>query len=233
MTTRQLFNDVPLNVAGEPTALRAVIVVQEAFGVNDHIRDVTERFAAAGYYAVAPEFFHRSGSPEVAYDNFPEAMAAMGQVNVEGITHDLRAASGFLSAASFSPGSIGIVGYCMGGTVAFFAATLDIVGASASFYGGGVADGRFGFAPLLELGPQLRADWIGLYGDLDKGIPVEQVEALRLAAASSGRDTKIVRYADGDHGFHCDSRLGVFNPDAASDAHGQTLEFFATHLSDR
>ena len=233
MTTRQLFNDVPLDVAGEPTALRAVIVVQEAFGVNDHIRDVTERFATAGFYAVAPEFFHRSGSPEVAYDNFPEAMAAMGQINAEGITHDLHAASGFLTAAGFSPASIGIVGYCMGGTVAFFAATLDIVGASASFYGGGVADGRFGFAPLLESGPQLRADWIGLYGDLDKGIPVEQVEALRVAAASSGRVTKIVRYADGDHGFHCDARLGVFNPDAASDAHRQTLEFFATHLSDR
>lgn len=233
MTTPQLFNDVPLDVAGSPSSARAVIVIQEAFGVNEHIREVTDRFAAVGYYAVAPHLFHRSGSPEIAYDNFAEAMAVMGQVNAEGITHDLEAASGFLSAAGFTAASTAIVGYCMGGTVAFYAATLDIVGAAASFYGGGVADGRFGFPPLIELGPQLRADWIGLYGDLDKGIPVEQVEALRTAAASSNRDTTIVRYADGDHGFHCDGRPAVFNAEAAADAHQRTLDFFATHLADR
>jgi len=69
----------------------------------------------------------------------------------------------------------------MGGTVAFYAATLGIVGAAASFYGGGVETGRFGLAPLLELASDLKSAWIGLYGDLDKGIPVEQVEALRAA----------------------------------------------------
>lgn len=233
MTTRQLFNDVPLDVAGEATATRAVIVIQEAFGVNEHIRDVTDRFAAAGYYAVAPELFHREGSPEVAYDNFPDAMAVMAQLNAEGIAHDLDAAAAFLAAAGFSPATTGIVGYCMGGTVSFIAATRGIVGAAASFYGGGIEAGRFGFAPLLELAPGLRASWIGLYGDLDKGIPVEQVEALRAAAASSGQATDIVRYPEAEHGFHCGGRPGVFRAADAADAHRRTLAFFAEHLKER
>jgi carboxymethylenebutenolidase len=233
MTTRHLFSEVPLDVAGDPASSHAVIVIQEAFGVNDHIREVTERFAAAGYYAVAPELFHRSGSPEIAYDNLPEAMAVMAELNAEDIAHDLDAAAGFLVEAGFSPASTGIVGYCMGGTVTFFAATRGIVGAAASFYGGGIDAGRFGFSPLLELAPQLRADWIGLYGDLDKGIPVEQVEALRVATATSGRNTEIVRYPDAEHGFHCDARPAVFNAPDATDAHRRTLEFFAAHLHDR
>jgi carboxymethylenebutenolidase len=233
MTTRHIYRDVPLDVAGEPTSLRALIVIQEAFGVNDHIRDVAERFASQGYYVVAPELFHRAGSPEVPYDNFPDAMAVMATLNADDITTDLGAAANFLADAGFSAPSIGIVGYCMGGTAAFYAATLGIVGAAATFYGGGVETGRFGFPSLLELAPQLKADWIGLYGDLDKGIPVEQVEALREATAAGAHDTQIVRYPDAEHGFHCDARAGVFNAAAASDAHQRTLEFFSSHLRDR
>ena len=233
MTTRHVFDEVPLDVAGDPAAPRAVIVIQEAFGVNDHLRDVTDRFAAAGYYAVAPELFHRVGSPEVAYDNFPEAMTAMATLNADDIGTDLSAAAGFLGAAGYAASSIGIVGYCMGGTVTFYAATLGLVGAAASFYGGGIEAGRFGFPPLLELAPQLRADWIGIYGDLDKGIPVEQVEALRTVASTSDVETQVVRYADAEHGFHCDGRPTVFNAADAADAHQRTLAFFSSHLHDK
>jgi carboxymethylenebutenolidase len=233
VTTRQIYRDVPLDIAGSPESSRAVIVIQEAFGVNDHIREVVGRFADAGYYALAPELFHRVGSPEVDYDNFPEAMTAMASLDADGIGFDLAAAAGFLGDAGFHQSSIAIVGYCMGGTVAFYGATLGIVGAAATFYGGGIEAGRFGFAPLLELAPRLQCDWIGLYGDLDKGIPVEQVEALRTAAATSDHVTEIVRYGDAEHGFHCDARPAVFNPDAAADAHAQTLAFFCAHLRDR
>jgi carboxymethylenebutenolidase len=231
MITRHLTpNGTPLETAGDPSAAHAVIVLQEAFGVNDHIRDVTERFAAAGYYAVAPELFHRTGSQEVAYDNFPEAMAAMAELNKDGLTQDLRETSTFLQQAGFSAASTGIVGYCMGGSVSFYAATLGIVGAAASFYGGGVATGRFGLPSLLELAPELTSAWIGLYGDLDKGIPVDQVEALRTAVAATDRVSELVRYPDADHGFHCDGRPAVFNAEAAKDAHRRTLEFFAANL---
>ena len=118
MTSRQVLdNGTPLQIAGDPQAPHAIIVLQEAFGVNDHIREVTERFASAGYYAVAPELFHRTGSQEVAYDNFPEAMAAMGELSKEGMQEDLVSASEFLKAAGFTSASTAVVGYCMGGSV--------------------------------------------------------------------------------------------------------------------
>jgi carboxymethylenebutenolidase len=232
MTSRQvLVNGTPLQIAGDPQAPHAIIVLQEAFGVNDHIREVTERFASAGYYAVAPELFHRTGSQEVAYDNFPEAMAAMAELSKEGMQEDLVSTSEFLKAAGFTPASTAVVGYCMGGSVAFFAATLGVVGAAASFYGGGVETGRFGLPSLLELAPDLKSAWIGLYGDLDKGIPVEQVEALRAEVAKTSFDTDIVRYTDAEHGFSCDARPAVFNEAASRDAQQRTLDFFAENLT--
>lgn len=231
MTTRLVLdNQTPIHVAGSPTSRRAVIVLQEAFGVNDHIRDVTERFGAHGFYAVAPELFHRAGSPELAYDQFPDAMAALGTLSAAGLTADLEASASYLVARGYPTASIGVVGYCMGGSVAFYAATLGIVGAAASFYGGGVATGRFGLSSLLELAPHLTCAWLGLYGDLDKGIPVEQVENLREATSANAQSTEIVRYADAEHGFHCDGRPAVFNAVAAADAAARTYAFFDEHL---
>jgi len=233
MTEEKLTGGFPVYVAGSTESKRAVIVIQEAFGVNDHIRSVTDRFAEAGYFAVAPQLFHRDGSPEIAYDDFPSAMKYMGNLNKEGLTNDLNATTDFLATLGFHAANIAIVGYCMGGTVTLYAATLGLVGAAASFYGGGVETGRFGLAPLVELAPELKCPWLGLYGDLDAGIPVEQVEHLRAAAATSAFPTDVVRYADGDHGFHCDGRPSVYNEAAARDAHRRTLDFFAANLIDK
>ncbi len=233
MTTREVFRTVPLALAGETSSSRALIVVQEAFGVNDHIRDVVERYAAQGYFVVAPELFHRVGSPEVPYDDFPEAMAAMATLNAFDITNDLQVTSSFLAEAGFHAPSVGVVGYCMGGTVAFYAGTMGLAAAAVSYYGGGIENGRFGLPSLLELAPHLHCDWLGLYGDLDKGIPVEQVEALRAATDATAFDTEVVRYADAEHGFGCDARPGVFHAAAAADAHRRTLDFFAEHLRDK
>lgn len=232
MITRHVLNDaVPVQVAGDPNAPRALIVLQEAFGVNDHIRSLVEMFAREGYYAVAPELFHRTGSPEVPYDDFPSAMASLTALSYEGLYEDLVATSEFLREAGFPCASTGIVGYCMGGCVAFFAATLGIVGAAASYYGGGVATGRFGLESLLDLAPSLQCPWTGFYGDLDKGIPVDQVEALRNATDATGVATDIVRYENADHGFNCDGRPAVFNEAASKDATTRTLSFFASTLS--
>lgn len=233
MITRHVFHDTPLEVAGDSDAARAVIVIQEAFGVNDHIRSVVERFGDAGYYAVAPELFHRVGSPEVAYDNFPEAMTAMAELNPDGLREDLFAAAAFLNGAGYPSASIGLVGYCMGGSVTFYGATLGIVGAAATFYGGGIETGRFGLASLLELAPSLTCAWTGFYGDLDKGIPTEQVEALRAATAATSVPTEIIRYPDAEHGFNCDARPGAYNAAASADAMRRTFEFFAATLVEK
>jgi carboxymethylenebutenolidase len=233
MTTEPLPGGFPLYASGKTDASRAVIVIQEAFGVNDHIRDVADRFSDEGYLAVAPQLFHRDGSPEVPYDDFPSAMPLMANLNKQGITNDLNATTDFLATLGFHAPNIAIVGYCMGGTVSFYAATLGTVGVAASFYGGGLETGRFGFPPLIELAPELKCPWIGLYGDLDGSIPVEQVERLRAATEAVPFATEIVRYPDAEHGFHCDMRPNNYNEAAATNAYERTLDFFATHLSDK
>ena len=183
----------------------AVLVLQEAFGVNDHIEDVTRRFAAAGYRAVAPHLFHRSGDPVLDYGNFEKVMPQM-----QALTE---------------------VGFCMGGSVVFLAAVRRALGAGVTFYGGGVAEGRFGMPPLVDMAPDLQTPWLGLFGDEDQGIPVEQVEALRRAAATAKVTTEIVRYAGAGHGFHCDARPDSYHEKAAGDGWRRTLAWFAQNLA--
>jgi len=209
----------------------AVIVLQEAFGVNDHIEDVTRRLAGAGYRAVAPHLFHRSGDPALDYGNFEKIMPHMKELSEAGLLEDLDASLGHLAGAGFAAAQVGVVGFCMGGSVAFLAAARRALGAAVTFYGGGVAEGRFGMPPLVEMAPRLMTPWLGLFGDEDQGIPVDQVEALRTAAATAPVTTEIVRYAGAGHGFHCDARPDSYHGPSAQDGWSRTLDWFAQHLS--
>ncbi len=212
---------------GAPKA--AIVVIQEAFGVNDHIEDVTRRLAAAGYRAVSPHLFHRSGDPKLAYDDLSQVMPHMQALSAEGIATDLDATFAYLAGAGFEGRRVGIVGFCMGGTVAFFAGARYPLGAAVTFYGGGVGQGRFGYPSQIDEAAKLQSPWLGLYGDLDKGIPVEEVEELRAAAASASVPTEVVRYPDADHGFHCDARSSYHGP-SAEDAWERALDWFGRHL---
>lgn len=207
-----------------------VVVVQEAFGVNDHIVDVAGRFAAAGYLAVVPHVFHRTGDPVLPYDDMSQIIPHFTALTADGILADVDAALAHLAGAGIALAQAGVVGFCMGGTVALAVATRRDVGAAVTFYGGGLSAGRFGFDPLIEEAPRLRAPWLGLFGDLDEGIPVDDVELLRAAAASSGQETEVVRYADAGHGFHCDQRESYHEP-SARDAWARTIAFFDEHLA--
>jgi carboxymethylenebutenolidase len=221
----------PIYAAGSADSPLALIVLQEGFGVNEHIRQVADRYVDEGFFVVAPHLYHRSGSPEVPYDDIDQAKALMSTLSESGLTNDLRATTSFLSTLGFTPESIGVVGFCMGGSVSLLAATLGTVGAAVSFYGGGIASGRMGLAPLLELAEQLRSPWLGLYGDLDTGIPVEEVEALRDVTDRLDLVTEIVRYPLAGHGFHCDARPTAYDDDATKDADERAHEFFDAHLS--
>lgn len=208
----------------------AIVVLQEAFGVNSHIEDVTGRFAAEGYRAVAPHLFHRSGDPVIEYEDMQTVVEHIMQVSADGLEADLDATLGYLADAGFAPASVGVVGFCMGGSVSFLAVARRSLGAAVTFYGGGVAEGRFGMPALVELAPQLQTPWLGLFGDQDQTIPVDQVEALRIAAASAPVATEIVRYADAEHGFHCDARSSYHEP-SAKDAWALALQWLDTNLS--
>jgi carboxymethylenebutenolidase len=215
--------------AGDPKG--GIVVVQEAFGLTDHIRDVTQRLAEAGWLAIAPAMFHRSGAPVFEYGGDMKELAPVFMaLTAEGIDNDLAGAIGHLAEHGIPAERTGVVGFCMGGTVALHAAVRFPLGAAVTFYGGGVAEGRFGLPSLAEQAPSLQAPWLGLYGDLDHGIPVDQVEDLRAAAATAAVETEIVRYAEADHGFNCDARPS-HHPESAADAWSRTLAWFDRHLT--
>jgi len=208
----------------------AVVVVQEAFGLTPHIESICRRLADAGYRAVAPALFHRSGSPVFEYGEYEKLMPVMQELTAAGIREDVGATIDHFAGAGFAPGATGIVGFCMGGTVALVTGVERPLGAAVTFYGGGVSQGRFGYAPTVELAPGLRSPWLGLFGDLDQGIPVDDVEALRAAAATASVETEVVRYAEAAHGFNCDDREAYHQP-SATDAWARTLSWFDRHLS--
>jgi carboxymethylenebutenolidase len=208
----------------------AVIVLQEAFGVNDYIRDLCHRFAAAGYVAVAPHLFHRSGDPELGYEDMQEVMVHIMQLEADKLETDLEATFQLLASMGCEGKQVAVVGFCMGGSIAFVAGCFWELGAAVTFYGGGIAQGRFGLPPLFDLAPTLKTPWLGLFGDLDTSIPVNDVEGLRGALANASPDHDIVRYPEANHGFHCDARASYHEP-SATDGWRRTLDWLDRHLA--
>ncbi len=216
---------------GPPTR-GAVVVLQEAFGVNAHIEDVTRRLAGAGYHAVAPYLFHRTGSPTIAYDNVAAVIPHMQAVTDKRVIADVEAVVSRLHEARWSTGQIGVVGFCMGGRSSFLVAGTMALGAAVGFYGGAIVTGRSAnMDSLLGLIPGMATPWLGLFGDADLSIPEEDVEVLRERLSSEARvDTTVVRYAEADHGFHCDVRPS-YSAEAAADAWRRTLNWFGGRLA--
>jgi carboxymethylenebutenolidase len=208
----------------------AVIVIQEAFGVNEHIQDVTRRAAAAGYHAIAPALFHRAGGGTAAYDDFASVLPLFEGVSDDGVLVDVDATIAHFHERGFASEKIGIVGFCFGGRVTFLVAARRAIGAAVGFYGGGIASkGMLPFDPLIGEAATLQTPWLGLFGDADAGIPVDDVEALRTALASAPVPTDVVRYPGAEHGFHCDARAS-HHPQAAADGWLRTLAWFGEHL---
>jgi carboxymethylenebutenolidase len=219
------------DVAPEPAPKGAVVVLQEAFGVTDHIKDVCRRFADEGYRAVAPHLFHRSGDPVLGYDEFPNAKTYLAQLTQPELLTDLSATIDRLSADGFRLSRIAVVGFCMGGSVSLLAAATWPLGAAVTYYGGGVAEGRFGMPPLVELAPSLQSPWLGLYGETDPTIPVAQVELLRRALGLTPELTDLVSYPEAGHGFNCDARDSYHQP-SAEDAWTRTAAWLDMNLAD-
>jgi carboxymethylenebutenolidase len=217
-------------VKPEGRAKGAVIVIQEAFGITDHIMDVCRRIAEAGYLAVAPHVFHRTGDPVIAYDKMQEVIPHIMQLNRAGIDADLEASIAYLAGEGFSGRQVAIMGFCMGGTIAYYAGTKWALGAAITFYGGGIVQGRFGLPTLLELVPDLKTPWMGNYGDHDQSIPLTEVEVLRRAVSAAGIPLEVNRYADADHGFHCNDR-SAYHEASSKDAWAKTVKFLDSHVS--
>lgn len=212
---------------GKP--IGGLIVLQEAFGVNAHIRHVTERFAGEGFLAIAPELFHRTGpGVEIAYGDFAAVQPHFKGLRDSTMELDLKAAYEWLrgnGATGNTP--IASVGFCMGGRASFLAALSLPLRSAVCFYGGGIAPSQF-FPGLLDRVPQLQAPVLLVWGGSDQHIDAAARNSVVEALRAAGKDFVNVEFSSAGHAFFCDARPN-YNATAAAEAWPLTLAFLRTH----
>lgn len=208
-----------------------LIVLQEAFGVNPHIRDVADRFALEGYVAIAPELFHRTAPGfEGSYTDFNATRPHTRALTEDGLTSDLRATCGWLASNEYvQADAVASVGFCMGGRVAFLANAVLPLKATVSFYGGGIAPNQTS-PGLLGHTRDLHAPILLFWGGRDQHIPPEQRRAVADALSEANKAFVYVEFSEADHGFFCDQRAS-YNPQAARQAWALMMEFLKDNLS--
>ena len=202
---------------------KGIVVIQEAFGVNDYIRRITRRFADQGYLAIAPELFHRTASgfdaDYVKKEGVSENMAALTD---EGIVADLKASYDWLVGEGIPNDKIAVIGFCMGGRAAFLAnATLPLA-AAVSFYGGGTDS-------LLSRVQNISGPMLFFWGEKDTHIPLEQRQAVLGAMKNTGKSFEYEVFPEAGHGFACDARDAYHKPSADA-AWVLADAFLAEHL---
>jgi len=196
-----------------------VVVIQEWWGLVDHIKDVCDRFAREGYVALAPDLYHgeTTKSPD-------EAGKLMMALRIDEAEKDLRGAISYLlNHTATTGGRVGTIGFCMGGALSLYAASKNPqVGACVVFYGI-----HPNIKPDLE---NLQAPVLGIYAERDQFVPPEAVHELESKLKELGKGAEMHIYPDTDHAFFNDQRPDVYNARAAQDAWQRVLQFFAKHL---
>jgi carboxymethylenebutenolidase len=204
----------------------ALLLFQEAFGVNFHIRDVAERFAREGLVVIAPELFHRTAPAglEIPYDNFALAAPHLKALTPDALKLDVASSYEWLRAEKgVRHDRIASVGFCMGGRVSFLACATVPLQAAISFYGGGISPA------LLGEVPNLKATMLYFWGGLDKHIGQEQIRSLVDACHRDGKAFVNVEISNADHGFFCDARPS-YNAAAAELGWKLTLSFLNLNI---
>jgi carboxymethylenebutenolidase len=201
-----------------------LLLYQEIFGVNEHIRSVAEQYALDGFVVLAPDvFWQQQRRLEIGYtpEDIQRGRALAMAADRDALRRDLVEGANALRARPEVRGrGIGAIGYCMGGRLAYVAATTAGIDAAVAYYGGGIQD-------MLDLAPQIRCPVQFHYGALDANIPLSAVDQVR--AAMSGRDAEVYVYDNADHGFNCWAR-GSYQAASAALAHGRALQFLASTL---
>ena len=206
--------------------LPVVLVVQEIFGVHEHIKDVCRRFAKRGYLAIAPELYARQGDVS-RITNIDEIRPIVARVPDAQVLADLDAAAAWAAAHGGSAAKLAVTGFCWGGRIVWlYGAHNPKLKAGVAWYGRVVGQGD-ALTPKypIDVVAELKAPVLGLYGGADAGIPNDTVEKMRAALKSAGNPSEIVLYPDMPHGFHADYRPS-YRKEAAEDGWKRLLEWF-------
>lgn len=232
--------EVPVFVAhpndGTPVERPGLLLIQEAFGVNAHIRDLCCRYARQGYVVVSPDLYHRTGEWQTfSYTDFGSTRPAMQRLTEADVLADLQASLHFLAEQeNVDPARLGMLGYCMGGRLSYLgaAAFADQIKAVAVYYGGGITGNQplpgFPSAPI-ERTNEIRAPLIAFFGGQDPSIPQEAVAQIDRALQEARVRHAVYLYPEAGHGFFCDARES-FSTRAAEDAWHRTLQWFEDAL---
>jgi carboxymethylenebutenolidase len=198
-----------------------VVVLQEVFGVNGHIRDIVDRLAQMGYVAIAPALFHRQAPGfDVGYtlEDLELGRGYAGNTTAEQLLADIQGAIDYLESLPQVLPSFGCVGFCFGGHVAYLAATLPEIKVTASFYGRGITTFTPGGGPpSVSRTADIKGKIYLFFGDEDQSIPPEHIAEVRSALQQQQIPHQIWQYPEAGHGFNCDRR-DSYNPTAATDA---------------
>ena len=201
-----------------------IVLIQEIFGVNSHIREVADLYAIAGFMVLAPDVFWRQEpGVQLGYgpDDMKQGMALAGKLNADQAVADLSAACDKLRSLPGFGGKLGTVGYCMGGKFAYLMATRDRVDAAVSYYGGGIDQ-------YLDDAKNLHCPIMMHFGAKDAHIPITTVEKIEAALKPHGH-VEVFVYKDADHGFNCDQRPS-YHRQSAMLAFARSYAFFNQHL---
>lgn len=207
-----------------------VLVVQEIFGVHEHIKDICRRFAKLGYLAIAPELYARQGDVSKISNIQKVVSEVVSKVPDAQVMSDLDAAVAWAAKNQGDVSRLGITGFCWGGRIVWlYAAHNPKLKAGVAWYGRlvGQSDELHPKHPL-EIAADLKAPVLGLYGEADGGIPVETVEKMRAALKAANQPSEIVLYPKTQHGFHADYRPS-YHPENAADGWKRLQEWFKKH----
>jgi carboxymethylenebutenolidase len=209
----------------------SLIVVMEAFGLNNNIKNITERFAAEGFVALSPNLFFRNPDNVAPYSDLPKALRLMGSLNDDQVVADMTAAINHLKTMKEVKPKFGTVGFCMGGRISFLTACRNNdVKATAPYYGGGMVSApKPGAKAPIDHAENLQASVLAFFGGKDAFIPLSDVDKFRDALKKSGKQADVVLYPDADHGFMCEERPS-FHPTHSKEAWAKTIAFFKQHL---
>lgn len=204
-----------------------LLLLQEIFGVNEHIRGVADQWALAGFCVLAPDLFWRQERRvQLGYVGAERerGIALMQTVTRDDAVADMRASVSALRALPQCSGPVGAIGYCMGGRLAFTAAATCDIDAAVCYYGGGIAK-------QLDLAASIRCPVQFHHAGQDSGIPPEAVAAVQqaMAGAPAGARAQFHVYPGAEHGFNCWARQ-TYHPASAALALGRSLEFLAGEL---